>query len=143
MPQFELRHYQLALGLFNLIAPLCSRSIYLGGCGLSQKSATVRCFAHNEMLQIAGIRVTHKAPQFEVPSRLCHNRGEMSESDDLRELREKNVCPNCGKPIPEGGRQVYGKGVFCSLGCVAEYKGAELVERHKKRLAAAERHRNS
>ena len=34
-------------------------------------------------------------------------------------------------------------GGFCSLDCYGEYYKAELMERHKKAIAAAERHRNS
>ena len=63
--------------------------------------------------------------------------------DDLRELSSKNICPNCGEQIPAGKRQLYGGSAFCGLNCVAEYSAADLVEKHKKRLAAAERHRNS
>jgi hypothetical protein len=66
-----------------------------------------------------------------------------SERDELSDLSGKNVCPNCGEHIPEGKRQVYGGGVFCSLDCVAKYNVAELIEKHNKRRAAAERHRNS
>ena len=68
-----------------------------------------------------------------------------SERDYLLEFWDKNICPNCGKAIPEGKRVGSGKkseGGFCNLGCYAEYHGAELVERHKKLLAAAKRHRN-
>lgn len=66
-----------------------------------------------------------------------------SEQDDLRELSSKNVCPNCGEQIPAGNRHLYGAGAFCSLACVAKYNAAELIEKHNRRLAAAQRHRNS
>lgn len=66
-----------------------------------------------------------------------------SEQDSLRELEQKGICPNCGEKIPAGKRQLYGGAVFCGLDCVAEYNAAELIERHKKRLAAAARHQNS
>jgi hypothetical protein len=66
-----------------------------------------------------------------------------AEEDRLRELDENDVCPNCGAALAVGARHVYGGGVFCSLGCVAEFNAAELVERHRKILAALERHRNS
>ncbi|MFI5102811.1 MAG: hypothetical protein ACHP9V_05500 [Terriglobales bacterium] len=69
-----------------------------------------------------------------------------SEQKYLLELWEKGVCPNCGKKIPEGERVGSGKksdGGFCSLDCYGEYYKAELMERHKKAIAAAEEHRNS
>jgi len=65
------------------------------------------------------------------------------QDDQLRKLSEKGVCPNCGNPIMAGSRQVYGRGVFCSLDCVAEYNAAELIERHRRVVAALERHRKS
>lgn len=63
--------------------------------------------------------------------------------EQLRKLSNEAVCPNCGVKIAPGSRQVYGSGVFCSLKCVGEYKGAELIERHRRILAAIERHRRS
>jgi hypothetical protein len=70
--------------------------------------------------------------------------GSPSEHEDqLRKLSERGVCPNCGDIIKAGARQVYGAGVFCSLGCVAEYNAAELIERHRRSTAAFERHRRS
>lgn len=66
-----------------------------------------------------------------------------SEQEYLRELARRNICPNCGKQIPEGGRHPFGAGVFCSLDCVAEFNASKLVERAKKINAIAERHRNS
>ncbi len=63
--------------------------------------------------------------------------------EQLRKLSNEAVCPNCGESIAPGTRQVYGGGVFCSLGCVAEYNAAELVERHRRIVAALERHRRS
>lgn len=65
------------------------------------------------------------------------------QDDHLRELSERNVCPNCGNAIPAGSRQVYGRGVFCGMDCVAQYNAAELIERHRRIQAAVERHRNS
>jgi len=69
----------------------------------------------------------------------------MAESDDqdLRELSAKNICPNCGEIVQAGKIQRYGVGAFCCLKCVAEYNAAELIERHKKRLAAWERAQRS
>lgn len=66
-----------------------------------------------------------------------------SEREYLRELARKNICPNCGKQIPEGKCHPYGAGVFWSLDCVAEFNATELVERAKNINALAERHRNS
>ena len=76
------------------------------------------------------------------------NSGDVAESekDHLLRLWEANVCPNCGDVIPEGARTGSGKksdGGFCSISCYGEYYKSELVERHKKRLVAWERHRNS
>jgi len=68
----------------------------------------------------------------------------MAESDEqsLRDLAAKNICPNWGEIIQSGKRQQYGSGAFCSLDCVAAYSAAELVEKHKRILAAAKRHQN-
>jgi hypothetical protein len=69
-----------------------------------------------------------------------------SEKEYLLKLWEANICPNCGTAIPEGARTGSGKkseGGFCSLSCYGEYYKAALIERHRKRLAAMERHRNS
>lgn len=69
----------------------------------------------------------------------------MNESEEakLRELAQQNICPNCGSHIEPGTRVMRGVGAFCGLDCIAEYQGAELIERHKKCLEAARRHRNS
>jgi hypothetical protein len=69
-----------------------------------------------------------------------------SEQDYLLELWDKSLCPNCGKDIPSGKRVGSGKkseGGFCSLGCYAEYYKADLIDRHKKVVAMAQRHRSS
>lgn len=76
------------------------------------------------------------------PLRACFMANPPDQENHLRELSERAVCPNCGNTIPAGARQVYGRGVFCSLGCVAQYNAAELTERHRRILAAVERHRN-
>lgn len=58
-----------------------------------------------------------------------------SERNYLLELWDKNICPNCGKKIPEGKRVGSGKkgeGGFCSLDCFGEYRGSDLIERHKE-----------
>lgn len=64
----------------------------------------------------------------------------------LLELWDKNICPFCGKFIPEGERVGSGRkreGGFCSLGCHANYHQEKLIERAKKIAALAARHRNS
>jgi hypothetical protein len=66
-----------------------------------------------------------------------------AEQEYLLELRGRNICPNCGKNIPEGTCVAYGAGGFCSLDCVAEYNKQELLERAKRVSEIAERHRNS
>lgn len=69
-----------------------------------------------------------------------------SEQNYLLELWEKNLCPNCGKTIPEGKRIGSGKkseGGFCSLDCYAEYRKADLIERYKRIATLVERHRKS
>jgi hypothetical protein len=58
-----------------------------------------------------------------------------SEEKYLLELWEKNVCPNCGKDIPEGTRVGSGKkseGGFCSLDCYTEYHRMELTQRAQR-----------
>lgn len=67
-----------------------------------------------------------------------------SERDYLLELWDKNICPNCGKQIPEHTRIGSGKkadGGFCSLECYAKYYQMELSERAKRlaKLAAGDR----
>jgi hypothetical protein len=69
-----------------------------------------------------------------------------SEQNYLLELWARNICPNCGMNIPDGKRVGSGKkseGGFCSLDCYGEYYKAELTERHRRAVAAAERHRKS
>ena len=69
-----------------------------------------------------------------------------SEEDYLRELWDKNICPNCGKDIPEGKRVGSGRkseGGFCSLDCYASYHKTALIDRAKKVATFAERHRKS
>jgi len=65
------------------------------------------------------------------------------DDEQLRKLSNQGVCPNCGGTIAPGSRHPHGAGVFCSLRCVGEYKGAELLERHHRILVAFERHRRS
>ncbi len=68
------------------------------------------------------------------------------EGEVLRELWEKNICPSCGKLIPEGERVGSGRrreGGFCSMDCYVEYHKEKLIERAKRVIALAARHRNS
>ena len=65
-----------------------------------------------------------------------------SDSETLRQLSKLGVCPNCGKPIPEGTALVRGGGSFCTLGCVASYFSKEFSER-ARRLAEAARQKNN
>lgn len=69
-----------------------------------------------------------------------------SEQSCLLELWDKNICPNCGKNIPEGKRVGSGKkseGGFCSLDGYAEYYKTDLIERHKRLVVLAQRHTSS
>jgi len=59
----------------------------------------------------------------------------MSEKETLLELWDRNLCPYCGKTIPEGARVGTGRkadGGFCSLDCYARYYECELSERAKR-----------
>ncbi len=67
-----------------------------------------------------------------------------SERDYLLELWDKNICPNCGKQIPEHSRVGSGKkadGGFCRLDCYATYYQMELLGRAGRAVALSERHR--
>jgi hypothetical protein len=69
-------------------------------------------------------------------------RTEVSETQYLLELWSRNVCPWCGKNIPEGTRVGSGRkseGGFCSLPCYADYYALELADRAKKALETATR----
>jgi hypothetical protein len=55
-----------------------------------------------------------------------------SEQESLRELKERGICPNCGKLLQPQQKFPRGAGVFCSLECVAQYHEAEFSERAKK-----------
>jgi hypothetical protein len=63
--------------------------------------------------------------------------------EQLRKLSNEGVCPNCGGKLKPGSRYPHGAGVFCGLRCLGDYKGAELIEQHRRILAAFERHRRS
>jgi hypothetical protein len=68
-----------------------------------------------------------------------------SEQNVLLELWEMNVCPQCGKDIPDGTRVGSGRrseGGFCSLSCYADFYGSDLIERVKRAAALAARRQN-
>ena len=51
----------------------------------------------------------------------------------LLKCAEDGVCPLCGKPtIEKVGSGRVEDGVFCSLDCVAKWRGAELVRKYQK-----------
>lgn len=65
---------------------------------------------------------------------------DVSENAYLLELWAKNICPWCGKTIPEGTRVGSGRksdGGFCSLACYADYHALTLIDRAKKALDTA------
>jgi hypothetical protein len=67
---------------------------------------------------------------------------EISESQYLSELWSANICPWCGKHIPEGTRVGSGRkseGGFCSLACYANYYALELQERAQRALDASKK----
>jgi len=71
---------------------------------------------------------------------------DIQESQYLLDLWSKNICPWCGKKIPEGKRVGSGRksqGGFCSLVCYGDYYALELQERAKKVAEIAKRHRHS
>lgn len=68
-----------------------------------------------------------------------------SEQNVLLQLWDMNVCPQCGKDIPEGTRVGSGRrseGGFCSLSCYADFYGSDLIERAKRAAALAARRQN-
>ena len=59
----------------------------------------------------------------------------ISESEYLLKLWVMNVCPQCGKRIPEGTRVGTGRkseGGFCSLTCYSRYYCLEIRERARR-----------
>lgn len=71
---------------------------------------------------------------------------DIPESQYLLDLLLKNICPWCGKEIPEGTRVGSGRkdeGGFCSLACYANYYSLELQERARKVAETAKRHGHS
>ena len=52
----------------------------------------------------------------------------------LLELWNRQICPFCGRIIPDGTRVGTGRkqdGGFCSLDCFARYRDLELLDRIK------------
>jgi len=69
-----------------------------------------------------------------------------SEQEWLLELWVKNVCPSCGREIPQGTRIGSGKkseGGFCSLDCHIEYYKFGLIAGVRKAASALARNQNS
>jgi hypothetical protein len=67
---------------------------------------------------------------------------DVSEPQYLLNLWSLNVCPYCGKGIPEGTRVGSGRkneGGFCSLTCYADYYALELAERAQRALSASKK----
>jgi hypothetical protein len=67
-------------------------------------------------------------------------RMDVSETEYLLELWAVNVCPMCGKTIPEGTRVGSGRkseGGFCSLDCYAQYYAMELRLRAQRAASIA------
>jgi hypothetical protein len=67
--------------------------------------------------------------------------GMMPENMDYREdeylqmLWQRNICPFCGKQIPDGTRVGTGRkqeGGFCSLDCYTHYYALELLEKARR-----------
>jgi len=72
----------------------------------------------------------------------------VSEAEHPLALWEQNICPYCGKLIPEGTRVGSGRksdGGFCSLDCYARYYQMELQERARKlaKIAGEKRSQDS
>ena len=58
-----------------------------------------------------------------------------SEEVYLLELWDQNICPKCGKIIPQGTRVGSGRkseGGFCSLDCYTIFYQLELAERARR-----------
>ncbi len=63
----------------------------------------------------------------------------------LLELWDQNICPNCGKTIPQGTRVGSGRkseGGFCSLDCYTSFYQLQLTER-ARRVAQRTKHKES
>src|SRR5216684_5078184 len=60
----------------------------------------------------------------------------------LLELWDQNICPNCGKTIPQGTRVGSGRkseGGFCSLDCYTGFYQLQLTERARRLTARTKR----
>jgi hypothetical protein len=60
---------------------------------------------------------------------------EPSIESSLLELWDLNICPNCGKTIPQGTRVGSGRkseGGFCSLDCYTSFYQLQLTERARR-----------
>jgi hypothetical protein len=71
---------------------------------------------------------------------------DFSEEAYLLDLWERNICPNCGCPIPDGKRVGRGEkrlGGFCSLDCVAHYYQLEYIQRVKRLSEIARRRQDA
>jgi hypothetical protein len=67
------------------------------------------------------------------------------EQNDILELWDKNICPNCGKEIPLGTRVGSGRkseGGFCSLDCYVQFYSVTLLERAERVQRAATHNKN-
>lgn len=65
-----------------------------------------------------------------------------NEAEYLLELWDRDICPNCGKDIPEGTRVGNGRkseGGFCSLACYADYHSLELAARARRAMVQTDR----
>jgi hypothetical protein len=69
-----------------------------------------------------------------------------SEEEYLLALWERNICPFCGKFIPEGtrvGRGEKRRGGFCSLDCYTHYYERDLADRAELLALNFKRHQDS
>lgn len=67
------------------------------------------------------------------------------DEQNLLDLWDKNICPMCGKDIPEGTRVGSGRksdGGFCSLDCYGEYHKKVLIERHNRIIESQKQNSN-
>jgi hypothetical protein len=68
---------------------------------------------------------------------------DQSEEAYLLELWNSNICPFCGKIIPQRAKVVRGKGAFCSLDCVARYYELEFTQKTRHLMKVSRRHQQS
>lgn len=70
----------------------------------------------------------------------------MDEDRQLLGLWEQNICPYCGRTIPEGTRVGSGRkaeGEFCSLDCYAQFYALDLRSLAIRVQEISSRHRES